>query len=141
MLFPDSFTQTAPSPGPLPSPPASPSLSSSSQCSAESGSFWKDHRNTLCRLEVGTCSFNTGVVQTDLRRSSLHFAISSGVSSLILLAPGTWFCRQDVKKLRREQRDTLRTLRPGGTCSTYVFPVDADDFFMSHEAAVGHGTL
>lgn len=43
-------------------------------------------------------SFNDLFVDTDLRLSSLHFAISSAVSSLILLAPGAWFCKQEEKK-------------------------------------------
>lgn len=43
-------------------------------------------------------SFNYLFFDTDLRLSSLHFAISSAVSSLILLAPGAWFCKQEEKK-------------------------------------------
>lgn len=52
-------------------------------------------------------SFNDLFVDTDLRLSSLHFAISSAVSSLILLAPGAWFCKQEEKK-KCKQRKTLR---------------------------------
>lgn len=88
-------------------------------------------------------SFNYLFFDTDLRLSSLHFAISSAVSSLILLAPGAWFCKQEEKK--KPMLAKKNTLNPTSWytagCFTYIFPVDADYFFMSHEAAVGHGTL
>lgn len=36
---------------------------------------------------------------THLRLSSRHFAISSGVSSLILLVPGAWLCKNDEDQI------------------------------------------
>lgn len=47
--------------------------------------------------DQSVASFHDLFVNTDLRLSSLHFAISSAVSSLILLAPGAWFCKQEEK--------------------------------------------
>lgn len=51
-------------------------------------------------MKVGKCdyNFNNPFRNTNLRLSSLHFAISSGVSNLILLVPGAWLCSQDTNK-------------------------------------------
>ena len=75
--------------------------------------------------DQSVASFHDLFVNTDLRLSSLHFAISSAVSSLILLAPGAWFCKQEEKNTDVSKEKYS----------------ESNYFFMSHEAAVGHWTL
>lgn len=80
------------------------------------------------------------LMNTNLRLSALHFEISSGVSSLILLAPGACVWQRAYKNTDISKEST-NSLRCTVGCITYIFPVEADYFFMSHEVAVGHRTL
>lgn len=96
-------------------------------------------------MKVGKCYyiFNNPIRNTNLRLSSLHLAISSGVSSLILLVPGAWLCSQDTNKNinKSNEKNTEILINHTESCWTHVFPVDADYFFMCHEGAVRHRTL
>lgn len=92
-----TLTQTAPFPELLLYPLAAPSLFSSFQCSEMLGSSCRGKLSDLSchRLTAGKAlpqqypqSGKKG--NTHLRLSSRHFAISSGVSSLIRLVPGAW---------------------------------------------------